>query len=384
MRLSHATALLAGVLLCTPTPARAGDWDLNLGRLCVLELENNKYMDCGGGYDTSKGKILNIKEDNSAFRALMSELGVVFAPNILSPADTQGFGGFSFNVEMGWTKVNPKNNTEANTDASGYKMEGHRYWRAAGSVSNQAFASGDVRNDRGAVDRIERELPPGFAPHVTVMVRKGLWFPIPSFEMGFGVRHLIGSRMWAPMASVKVALHEGFQGWPLPAFAVRGTGARVMGTSGFHLTTVGLDFSISKHFGIASTFNLTPYTGYQLLWIIADSEVLDATPSIDGMEQTRTDNPNDPEKWHACGNEDCWKGNFTFDDQSNITRHRFFIGMKANFYIASLLLEYTFIASGGSSDKVYVASGATGIKELSVPDAAGSQHSISLSVGLDY
>ena len=384
-RLWYMTGVLALVTIMGAGPARADDWDLNLARLCMLKLGNGQTMDCGGGYDTSKGTP-SVVADNAAFRALMSELGVIFAPNILNPSDTHGIAGFSFNVELGWTGINPKNRSKDPDIAEFDKHANgeYYYWRAAKSVSHQTFQTGHVRDDEANNSRLRRELPAGFAPHVTVMARKGFWFPVPSFEMGVGARYLIGSRMWAPMATVKVALHEGFQGWPLPAFAVRGSGSRLMGTPGFNLTVAGLDFSVSKHLGIASTFNLTPYAGYQLLWIIADSEVLDATPGIDAMGQTTAVHKDNPAKWHSCNTSDCWTGNFAFDDQSNITRHRFFLGLRANFYIATLMLEYTYFAGGGTSDTIYRQSGASAIKELEIADAAGSQHTFSFSIGLDY
>ena len=384
-RLKHLTGVLALVTFLGAGPALADDWDLNLARLCMISLANGQTMDCGGGYDTSKGA-LTVVPDNAAFRALMSELGVIFAPNILNPADTQGIAGFSFNVELGWTGINPKNRSkDPDIEKIDSNAKGEYYfWRAAKSVSHQTFQTGHVRDNEANNSRLRRELPSGFAPHVTVMARKGFWFPVPSFEMGVGVRYLIGSRMWAPMASVKVALHEGFQGWPLPAFAVRGSGSRLMGTPGFNLTVAGLDFSVSKHLGIASTFNLTPYAGYQLLWIIADSEVLDATPGIDAMGQTTAVHKDNPAKWHSCNTTDCWTGNFAFDDQSNITRHRFFLGMRANFYIATLMLEYTYFAGGSTSDKIYRSAGANKIQELEIADASGSQHTFSFSIGLDY
>jgi len=373
MRLSLGTATLTALLL-TATDVRAGDWDLNLARLCQIETTSGTPIECGGGYSPAKyGNVTNVIADNAAFRSLMSELGVVFAPNILSPSDTQGFGGYNFAVELGWTMINPKKLSQDQN------IQGkHWYWRAAESVSNTTFKDGTL--DSQALDRMKNELPSSFAPTVTVMARKGLWLPVPSFELGVGIRHLIGSRMWSPLVQAKVAIHEGYQGWPLPALSVRGTGARVVGSPDFNLTVGGLDFAISKHLGIGSTFNLTPYAGYQLLWIVADSEVLDATPGVDAMQQTAQNVGFDPLEMNRCGVQDC-AGNFTFEDQSNITRHRIFFGIKANFYLASLLVEYSMFASGSKSDEVV--NRATG-SALKIPDDAGTQHNISFSVAMDY
>ena len=411
-RLWYMTGLLICTLVLSASPVRADDWDLNLARLCMLKVSKagaTSYLDCGGGYDpNTKGAVVQVLPDNGAFRALMSELGVVFAPNILNPADTRGISGFSFNIELGWSGINPTNvsrdptiskhlndcakDTNCTLPSRAKDMDpqlkgDYYYWRAAKSVPDTTFSSGNVRYDQAKNHLLQQGLPAGMAPHVTVMARKGFWFPVPSFEMGVGVRYLIGSRIWAPMATVKVALHEGFQGWPLPAFAIRGSGARLMGTPGFNLTVAGLDFSVSKHLGVASTFNVTPYAGYQLLWIIADSEVLDATPGNDSMSDIiKTENPSE---WHACakerpaGSARCLPGNFAFDDQSNITRHRFFMGIRANFYIATLMLEYTYFAGGGTSDEIKDQLD-TKVLNSSVADASGPQHTVSFSIGVDY
>lgn len=398
LRLSRATCILccATLLLLWAGRAQADTWDLQLGRLCQIYVESGGPLDCGGGYDPAKhGAIKKVQPDNPAFRSLMSELGAVFAPNILSPSDTQGYGGFSFNVEFGWTMINPKNNSAdfKHVDPRGgpdLDTPGHRYWRAAGSVSEKAFAKGNIRDMQqysSEIERLDRELPPSFAPTVSVMARKGLWFPFPSFEFGLGVRHLIGSKMWMPQAQVKLALHEGFQGFPIPAIAIRASGGRVMGTPDFNLNIVGLDGSISKHFGVASSFNLTPYLGYQFLWFIADAEVMDATPGVDPIYELTKPGAVYEGKGKdllQCRHPDC-NGNFSFDDQSNITRHRIFVGMKANFYIATLMLEYTYFFEGTTTDELRrYSSTLNAVIGDTVEDSAGGQHTINISLGFDY
>jgi hypothetical protein len=377
--------LVAAVIafsLSVPALAWADTWDLNIGRLCQIETTTGKRFDCGGGYTPAVAQtdpVSRVLADNAAFRSLMSELGAVFAPNILSPSDTRGWSGFNASVEFGWTGVSTKKISSDPNTGSNY------FWRAAGSVTPQSFtASGGVPTEAALRDdaRFQKELPPGFAPTVTLMMRKGLWFPVPSFELGVGVRHLIGSTMWAPLATAKIALHEGFHGWPIPSLAVRGMGTRVMNTPGFNLTLAALDFSVSKHFGIASTFNLTPYAGYQLLWIMAASQVIDATPGIDAVTASAGLAGNDPTGLTRCAGQiaDC-KANFVFADQSTITRHRFFVGLKANFYIVSLLAEYTFFASGSSSDQIVQL--ATG-QVFPYADASSTQHTFSFAIALDY
>ncbi len=398
LRLSQATCTVccAALLLLAAGPAQADTWDLQLSRLCQIYVERGGPLDCGGGYDpVQHGNVKAVIADNPAFRSLMSELGAVFAPNILAPSDTQGYGGFSFNVEFGWTMINPKKNsadflhTNPNTGADA-KTSGHRFWRAAGSVSDKAFAKGNIRDTSqfaSEIDRLERELPPSFAPTVTLMGRKGIWFGAAGMELGLGARHLIGSKMWMPQAQVKMSLHEGYQGWPVPAIAVRASGGRVMGTPDFNLNIVGLDGSMSKHFGIASSFNLTPYLGYQFLWFIADAEVMDATPGVDPMNELTKPGGALTGKGREllqCRHIDC-NGNFSFDDQSNITRHRIFVGLKANFYIASLLLEYTYFFKGSTTDELRRYNSVLNqVVPETIQDSAGGQHTINISLGFDY
>ena len=48
---------------------------------------------------------LTITPQNLEFRALASQLGVVLAPHLLTPADTLGFGGFQFSVDGSSTTI---------------------------------------------------------------------------------------------------------------------------------------------------------------------------------------------------------------------------------------------------------------------------------------
>jgi hypothetical protein len=377
VRVPFLAAAVISFMMLLPPPLYADSWDLNLSRLCQLRTASGGKVECGGGYTSQVAETdpldpnQPVIPDNAGFRSLMSELGAVFAPNLLFPSDTRGYSGFSFASEFGWTMINPKK-TATDQGIGQPRM----FWRAANSVTSTAWA--DVNHTD--FNRIERELPSSFAPTVTLMARKGLWIPIPSCELGVGFKHLFGSKMWAPTLSGKVALHEGFHGWPVPSLAIRGTAARVLGTPDFNLSIAGLDFSVSKRFGVASTFNLTPYLGYQLLWIVADSEVLDATPGIDAMAEVRKAAGDDPSGISQCRHVDC-NANFTFSDQSNITRHRFFMGIKANFFIGSILFEYTYFANGSTSDNIAAEAGIPG---LTIADESGTQHSLSFALALDY
>ena len=194
LRLSRATCTLccAVLLLVSAGKAHADSWDLQLSRLCQLQTYNantstEHILDCGGGYDpTVHGEVLQVLPDNPGFRSVMSELGAVFAPNILSPSDTQGYGGFSFDVQFGWTMVNPKKNSadyistvqeHSGGNATGKTKEistrGHRYWRAAGSVNKNAFSQANIRDQQkyaAKINQLEDGLPASFAPTITFSV----------------------------------------------------------------------------------------------------------------------------------------------------------------------------------------------------------------------
>src|SRR4051812_44192561 len=69
--------------------ARANNNDLVLSRLGTA--------DPGGN---------GVTPDEAAFRSLASELGVVTAPKMLSPADTMGYSGFQFSTELSFNTIN--------------------------------------------------------------------------------------------------------------------------------------------------------------------------------------------------------------------------------------------------------------------------------------
>src|SRR5205807_10614315 len=104
--------------------------------------------------------------------------------------------------------------------------------------------------------------PPGLLHTVSVYVRKGIWLPFPSFEIGAGATKLMQSDVFAVQVYGKLAIHEGFHDWPIPSLAVRGSGLRVMGASQIDLTMAQIDGEISKSFGVLGTVTLTPYLGF--------------------------------------------------------------------------------------------------------------------------
>jgi hypothetical protein len=303
-------ATAVGIILCSlpgiPAPladglAWAGDNDIVLSRLG----------------DMSGGGVVGNATD---FRSLTSELGVVLAPRLLSPADTLGFGGFQFTADVGFTSIDPNGN----------------YWRARESSSTPMGGGTHGGN---------------IMPTVSVFARKGMWFPVPSFEIGGGLMQLLGSRIMTGQIYAKLALHEGYHDLPLPSLALRGSASRMMGESDLDLTVASVDVSAGKEIGVGGTFNLTPYGGYNLLIIVPRSELIDKTPHI----------ADDPAQ------------SFVFADQDDILRHRVFAGARVRYSIFAFTLEGQFILAGASED--------TGTGAV---DGSSGQITITSSFGVDF
>jgi hypothetical protein len=314
-------AAIAGVILFTgATLAHADSNDLVMSRL-------------GTHITDSTGATTSVVGDSVAFRALASQLGTVLAPQLLTPADTLGFSGIQMTVDYSTTTID----------------HSAAYWRALEGT------------------------PPSSMQTVGFFARKGLWFPIPSFEFGAGAVHLVDSHMWTGQLYAKLALHEGYHDLPLPSLAVRGAVSRLMNQHELDLTAASLDITVSKHFGIGGTWRLDPFAGWDLLMIIPRSEVIDGTPNVDPL---------------VPGNEADSMNNFVFKDQQNIYRNRFFVGTKLQYYVFQLTLEAQFALAGTSIDDrsgtntACVPMGTT--DDCDTKDTAKAQTTLAMSVGFDF
>src|SRR5262245_35543021 len=177
---------IALAIILTSALARADSNDLVLGRLAT------RITDGGG-------RLQDVVGQNLEMRSLASQLGVVLAPHLLTPADTIGFGGFQFTVDYATTTID---NTAP-------------YWRA---LSSSPDPTGTATVAHGA----------GMLRTIGLFVRKGMWFPVPSVEMGAGGVHLKDSHTWTGQIYTKLSLHEGYHDLPIPSLAVRGAVSRMM------------------------------------------------------------------------------------------------------------------------------------------------------------
>ncbi|MFU8804797.1 MAG: hypothetical protein ACNA8W_13360 [Bradymonadaceae bacterium] len=253
-------------------PAFAGDNDLVLSRFGTFENQ---------GCEPACGRV---EPNEQLFHDLVRDLGLVLAPRFASPSDTLGQAGFAFHMMGSMTSV------DRNSD----------HWRTG--VENR---SPDAQF---------------FTSHL--QVRKGLPF---SFEVAGNMAHLGGSEMFTLGGDVKWALNEGF--YYFPDVAVRGSVNTLLGADDLNMVTAGWDVGMSKAFDISGVMALTPYVGYQQLYIVASSRLLNAYPQDPRPPQY---DPNDPQR--------VFSPEFVFS-QKTIQANRFVAGGRLNVWILSFLFE---------------------------------------------
>jgi hypothetical protein len=323
--------LTALVLVCMSRLAAADANDLVLSRLATRIMNNS-------------GQLTGVVGENLEFRALVSQLGVVLAPHLLTPADTLGFGGFQFDVSASQTTIDSK----------------QPYWRALAGSPDPSGAMGLAHG-------------PTALRTIGLFAHKGMWFPVPSFELGAGAVHLLDSEIWAAQLYAKFALHEGYHDLPLPSLAVRGAVSRMMPQRELDLTVASVDVTISKHVGIGGTWRLDPFAGWDLLMIVPRSEVIDATPDIDPLDM---------------GNQMDLNNNFVFRDQATIYRHRILAGAKFQYYVLQLTIEGQFALAGTSVDDRAGTSAPcqpnSDTTNCDAKDTAAAQTTLSVSAGFDF
>ena len=309
---SHRGALALLLLVGSTRLAQADRNDFTLERLIGPPA-------IPGAFNDPNGKIPLL----SQFRSLMSEMSVVMAPKLLAPADTLGWSGFHFSFDSTFTQVDNKAD----------------YWK------------------KGVKD-----VSSGFLPTVSLMARKGIWAPAPSFELGAGLTYLVDSTIFALQAYAKFGIHEGFHNYPVPSIALRVAASRLLGTNQVDMTIISSDLSVSKSFGLGGSVKLDPYLGANLLVSIIRSQVIDTTPGVDAYKQgpMSTD----------------LNANTTFPDPDAILRWRLFTGLR-------LVWSYVAVAAEFS----YTLCNDTGLdcrhdSPTAISDRSDGQAQLSLSLGL--
>ena len=342
----------AAVTTSAAAPARANRNDLHLLNLCPPSSGGTCSWVAQSGGVTSVDLAMD-PDATSRFRSLMSELGVVIAPRLQTPADTLGFAGFQFSAELGFTNIS----------------------------RDQAFWNGVEGVDPG---NPAARRPDNALTTVGAFVRKGMWFPIPALEWGAGGVNVLESGMWAIQAYVKLAIQEGFQDWVMPSFAVRAGVSRLVGTDQVTLTVGSLDALISKAVSVAGTARVEPFLGADFLFIDARSGVIDATPGCDAVALHQT-NPADAVAVAAlppgCPTDQAgtWAdlgANFTFPHQDVITRYQLYAGVKVKVAMLFAAAQVAVAPPGRSRDH--------SSETATARDGSSTQTSIGISGGVDY
>jgi hypothetical protein len=208
------------------------------------------------------------RPDHAAFKRLVNQWGFALGPNSMYPARSTGFGGFEFTLQASYTGID----------------NGQSYW--------QLGTQGERDPNTGAAAIVGD--PPGVIQLYGLNIRKS--FPF-GFEALANVGFVPNSSIINGGADVRLSLLEGFRqgiGGYFPDVAV-GAGIRtISGTDQMQLTTVALDARVSKPFPIASSSVLSPYVGFQYLWIFGRSGLIDLTPATDPLGYCGFQGPNIP------------------------------------------------------------------------------------------
>ncbi|MDY0058443.1 MAG: hypothetical protein RBU45_01405 [Myxococcota bacterium] len=310
MRHLLAFTLLLSTTLLAPGLARAAINDFTLSRFGTLVR--------GATADCQRADCVRyVEANNELFRQFATDFGMVMSPKFLAPAETLGQAGFDIGVDASFSAI-------ANKEP---------HWTMAMQEEGTA--------------------PNSLLSTMQVHVRKGLPF---SFELGGTLTKLFESEAYALGGELKWAFNEGF--YYLPDIAARVAVNRLLGSRDLDLLTGGFDLSISHPFGIGGMLSLTPYAGWNMLFIHASSHVLDATAGLPGFTppycneltgaDSRVPNPDgsfaqSPEcqkASYAALTAD-YRANFVLSRQnwSDMAYHRGFFGLRLKITVVSLVAE---------------------------------------------
>ncbi len=262
---------------------------------------------------------------NANFRVFARQFAAALTSVNLAPSETLGHSGFAFNAEL-----------------------------SAVFFGNQTVELPVEGKDfRG----------PLLIP--SIHVRKGLPF---SFELGARGAWIEKSRMAAGTLELKWAVNEGFT--YLPDIAVRGNVTKLLNSRDFDLTAGGLDLSVGKQFAIGGMVTITPYVGWNLVFVGASTGNIDFHPARTLAESDKPSN-NPLEQFRDISAYD------TLDALDN-SHNRFYGGFRFIGGVATVGFEVSYSVIGKFRDKS-VALGGTGL-EVDVPSVLA----LSGTLGLDF
>lgn len=199
----------------------------------------------------------------------------------------------------------------------------------------------------------------------SVHVRKGLPF---SFELGARGAWIEKSRMGAGTIELKWAVNEGFT--YLPDIAVRGNLTKLLNSRDFDITAGGLDLGVGKQFAIGGMVTITPYVGWNLVFVGASSGNVDFHPARTLAESDRpSSNPQEQ-----------FRDIYVFENLQALdnSHNRFYGGFRFIGGVVMVGAEVSYSVIGKFRDKP-VTRGGSGL-EVDVP----SVFAINATLGLDF
>jgi len=258
-----ATLILSSVFAAVATPTRAAPMDPALERLVTVETAGCR--DSAGAIQGAGPAYEPCASDNAAFKRLVNQYAFAFAPTAMHSARTTGFGGFHVSLEAAYTSID----------------SGKDYWKRG--------TQGDSNSVTG-----QNASPAGILQLYSVKLRKSFGFGL---EVAGSFGTMPKTSLWATGADVRLSLLEGFRKsipGMIPDIAVGGGVRTITGTPQLQLTVSSLDVQISKPIPIESAVVVTPWIGYQYLWIFGDSNVVDFTPKTDAFDSCKYAGVNAP------------------------------------------------------------------------------------------
>lgn len=264
---------------------------------CAINGQINDKVNAQGQSLGPQPQVAACVPDNRAFKRLINQFAFALAPSAMHSARTTGYGGFNLALEADYTSINH------NAD----------YWRNG--------TQGPRDPNTNSASTINSS-PQSILQLYSLKLRK-------SFGFGLEVTGVVGfmpkTSIISGGADVRLALLEGFRTGVLgifPDVAVGGGVRTITGTPEFQLTVAGLDAQISKPLPIADSSILTPWIGYQYLWIFGDSGLIDLTPGTNGVQYCNYGGINqpgtpDPNKTAADGQPVC-RGGSPIDFNNNV------------------------------------------------------------------
>ena len=163
------------------------------------------------------------------FEVLAADIGEALGQKRIGPAASLGGLGFDVSLEVSSTLIDSESSA----------------WRDSGL------------KDEGALTSVQLQM------------RKGLPY---SFEIGGAVTYMPVGDMWGIGVGLKYAFVEGYR--YSPDMALRVSVSTVLGNRDLNMLMFGVDYVLSKSFGVGGTVSLTPYVGYSLLFVRATTNVV--------------------------------------------------------------------------------------------------------------